>query len=111
MAPGTSSGPPGTGMRPGSGVSTCVFPLTLQFNCFLPIKARKAPGTGQRLRTGVAPSGPGTQAAQGIAINASVNLSDRPVTGQGVMGMKTSGLSFSIAYIQILWFLNKYCDD
>lgn len=38
--------------------------------------------------SGVAPSGPGTQAAQGYALSASVNVSDRPVTGQGVMGMK-----------------------
>lgn len=59
--------PPGTGLRPGSG--------------------RKAPGTA-RLRTGIAPSGPGTQAAQGIAISANVNVSDRPVTGHGVVGMK-----------------------
>jgi hypothetical protein len=44
-----------------------------------------------RLRTGVAPSGPGTQAAQGFALNASVNLSERPVTGQGVMGIKAQG--------------------
>jgi hypothetical protein len=29
------------------------------------------------------------QAAQGVSLNASVNVSDRPVTGQGVMGMKT----------------------
>lgn len=76
MRPGTntrgslnsSSGqPPGTGVRPGSG--------------------RKVPGTA-RLRTGVAPSGAGTEAAQGIALSASVNVSDRPVTGHGVMGMK-----------------------
>eukprot|EP01031_Cornospumella_fuschlensis_P026278 gene26278-31744_t len=67
----SSSGmPPGTGMRPGSG--------------------RKAPGTA-RLRTGVAPTGPGTQAAQGIALSANVNVSDRPVTGHGMMGMKTQG--------------------
>lgn len=66
---GSSGGqPPGTSARPGSG-------------------ARKVPGTA-RLRTGVAPSGPGTQAAQGIALSASVNVSDRPVTGHGVMGMK-----------------------
>ncbi len=39
----------------------------------------------------MAASGAGTQAAQGISINASVNVSDRPVTGQGVMGMKTQG--------------------
>ena len=74
--PGTSSGmPPGTGFssRPGSGMS------------------RKPPGTG-RLRTGVAPSGPGTEAAQGVALSASISVLDRPVTGQGVMGMKTQGL-------------------
>lgn len=62
MGLGTSAG-----IRPGSG--------------------RKPPGSA-RLRTGVAPSGPGTQAAQGFALSASVNVSDRPVTGQGVMGMK-----------------------
>ena len=72
---GTSSGgmnnnPPGTGMRPGSG--------------------RRPPATS-RLRTGVAPTGPGMQAAQGLTLNASINVSDRPVTGQGVMGMKTQG--------------------
>ena len=65
--------PPGTGMRPGSGVA-----------------GRKPPGTA-RLRTGMAPSGPGTQAAQGVALSASINVMDRPVTGQGVMGMKTQG--------------------
>ena len=71
--PGTSGGqPPGTGFRPGSGIG------------------RKPPGTG-RLRTGVAPSGPGTQAAQGVALSASISVLDRPVTGQGVMGMKTVG--------------------
>eukprot|EP00981_Chlorochromonas_danica_P002751 scaffold537_cov180-Ochromonas_danica.AAC.56 len=62
--------PPGTGMRPGSG--------------------RRPPGTA-RLRTGVAPSGPGTQAAQGLALSANVNVSDRPVTGHGMMGMKVQG--------------------
>ena len=71
--PGTSGGqPPGTGLRPGSGIG------------------RKPPGTG-RLRTGGAPSGPGTQAAQGVALSASISVLDRPVTGQGVMGMKTQG--------------------
>lgn len=72
-APGTSAGaPPGTGMnRPGSGMS-------------------RPPGTA-RLRTGIAPSGPGTQAAQGISIQTNVNVSDRPVTGQGMMGMKAQG--------------------
>lgn len=68
----SSSGgqPPSTAARPGSG--------------------RKPPGTG-RLRTGVAPSGAGTQAAQGIALSANVNVSERPVTGHGVMGMKAQG--------------------
>mmetsp|Transcript_7547 Transcript_7547/g.11198 ORF Transcript_7547/g.11198 Transcript_7547/m.11198 type:complete len:604 (-) Transcript_7547:179-1990(-) len=68
---GTASGPPGTGARPGSG--------------------RRPPGTASRLRTGVAPTGPGMQAAQGVSLSASINVSDRPVTGQGVMGMKTQG--------------------
>ena len=75
--------PPGTGgVRPGSG--------------------RRAPGTA-RLRTGVAPSGPGTQAAQGLALNASVNVSERPVTGQGMKGMTAQGqgtgrLVYDVAY-------------
>lgn len=34
--------------------------------------------------------GPGTQAAQGIALQTNVNVADRPVTGQGMMGMKQS---------------------
>jgi hypothetical protein len=68
---GSSAGlPPGTGMRPGSG--------------------KKPPSTA-RLRTGVAPSGPGTQAAQGLALSANVNVSDRPVTGHGVKGMTSQG--------------------
>ena len=45
---------------------------------------------------GVAPSGPGTQAAQGFALSASVNVSDRPVTGQGVMGMKVQSSTTGI---------------
>jgi hypothetical protein len=67
-APGTASGPPGTGgVRPGSG--------------------RRPPATS-RLRTGMVNTGPGMQAGQGLALNASINVADRPVTGQGVMGMK-----------------------
>ena len=70
--PGSSGGaPPGTGIRPGSG--------------------RKPPGTASRLRTGAAPSGPGTEAGQGFALAASVNVMERPVTGQGVMGMRSQG--------------------
>ena len=34
--------------------------------------------------------GAGTQAAGGVALNVSVNVTDRPMTGQGVMGMKSS---------------------
>ena len=33
--------------------------------------------------------GRGTQAAVGVSLNASVNVSDRPVTSQGMMGMKS----------------------
>jgi intraflagellar transport protein 74 len=71
MRPGSGMGgvPPGTGLRPGSG--------------------RKPPGTG-RLRTGFA-AGPGTEAATGVAISANVNVTDRPMTGQGVKGMKVQG--------------------
>lgn len=73
---GSSGGaPPGTGgmRRPGSG--------------------------GPRLRTGAAPSSAGTLAAQGNAINANVNVSERPVTGQGVKGMKAaSGGSGRLVY-------------
>lgn len=54
--------PPGTAARPGSG--------------------RRPPATA-RLRTGMA-SGPGTMAAQGLALSANVNVSDRPMTGHGV---------------------------
>lgn len=69
---GSSGGPPpGTGMRPGSGV-------------------RKPPGTG-RLRTGAPSSTAGHEAGQGFALNTAVNVSERPVTGQGVMGMKAQG--------------------
>ena len=53
-----------------------------------PASGKRAPGTA-RLRTGIAASGPGMQAAQGVALNASINVSDRPMTGQGVMGMRT----------------------
>jgi hypothetical protein len=52
-----------------------------------PGSGRKPPGTG-RLRTGVAPSGSGTIAGQGAALNAAVHVSERPVTGQGVKGMR-----------------------
>ena len=40
--------------------------------------------------TGVA-TGAVTQAAVGVALNTSINVSDRPVTGQGVTGMKGGG--------------------
>jgi hypothetical protein len=81
---GSSGGaPPGTGRRPGSGML-------------------RGPGTA-RLRTGVQPSGAGLEAAQGVALSASVNVSGRPVTGQGVKGMKaqsntTGRLVYDSAY-------------
>ena len=73
--PGSRGGaPPQTGMgmqRPMSGT-------------------RRPPGTAQRLYTGQS-SGPGLQAAQGVALAASINVADRPMTGQGVMGMRAQG--------------------
>jgi hypothetical protein len=72
--PGSSGGaPPGTSMRPGSG--------------------RRPPSSGQRLKTGAVNTSAGTQAAQGVALSASVNVHDRPVTGQGMMGMRVSTAS------------------
>lgn len=61
-----SQAPPGTGARPGSG--------------------KRPPGTASRLNTGMMARG--TVAAVGVSLNASVNVSDRPLTGQGVMGMR-----------------------
>lgn len=62
-----------------------------------PGSGRKVPGTA-RLRTGVAPTGAGMEAAGGYALNASVNVSERPVTGQGVKGMKSQGHGGRIVY-------------
>jgi intraflagellar transport protein 74 len=60
--------PPGTAsLRPGSGM-------------------KRPPGTANRLST--ASMGRGTEAAVGVSLNANINVSDRPVTGQGMMGMK-----------------------
>ncbi len=74
--------PPGTSMnRPGSGIGGGL-----------------RPGSG-RLRTG-APAGPGTQAAQGYAIQASVNVSDRP----GLLS-----LLFLVSRFNSLASLNLYC--
>jgi len=67
MIGGAGGAPPGTGIRPGSGMRTALR-------------------TGQ---TGL--YGAGNQAAQGVALNMSVNVTDRPMTGQGVMGMKAGG--------------------
>lgn len=101
---GTAAGgvPPGTSARPGSGrrppgtgrLKTGVMPLTrntlshyfhyLLLTLFLSLSLLPS------LCLGVA-TGAGTQAATGFALNASVNVSDRPVTGQGMMGMKLHG--------------------
>lgn len=45
------------------------------------------PATG--MRTGVPPGTAGRQAAYGQSLQADVHVSDRPVTGQGMMGMRT----------------------
>ncbi|CAM9166558.1 unnamed protein product [Chrysoparadoxa australica] len=43
-----------------------------------------------RMRTGQVPSTPSREAAMGIALSADLKVSERPVTQQGMMGMKTS---------------------
>ncbi|KAG5180491.1 intraflagellar transport protein 74 [Tribonema minus] len=64
-APPTSSGqmPPGTGLRT---------------------------GTGMRMRTGAAPPTASREAAYGVALTHEVNVDNRPVTQQGMSGMRTS---------------------
>lgn len=56
-----------------------------------PMSGRRPPATGQRLFTGQTTSAAGTQAAGGVALQASINVADRPMTGQGVMGMRVQG--------------------
>jgi intraflagellar transport protein 74 len=47
------------------------------------------PGTGQRMATGSQQRlGTGQQAAQGMSIQKDVSISDRPVTQQGMMGIR-----------------------
>uniref|UniRef100_K3WFZ0 Uncharacterized protein n=1 Tax=Globisporangium ultimum (strain ATCC 200006 / CBS 805.95 / DAOM BR144) TaxID=431595 RepID=K3WFZ0_GLOUD len=95
-APGTSSGRPGTGqgsgMRPGTGQG------------LNPIVNGGRPGTGQRSMLGSSAGGrpltgrlgtgqqvpmtPGQTAGYGVSLNTEVNVSDRPVTQQGMMGMR-----------------------
>jgi len=70
MVPGTAQRVPGTGMRTAAG-------------------QRGMLGTA-RLRTGMA-AGPGNVAAVGVGMQTAVNVSDRPVTQQGMSGMKTAG--------------------
>lgn len=48
----------------------------------------RPPGTG-RLRTGQV-SAVGTQAAQGISLQSSISIADRPMTGQGMSGMRNA---------------------
>ncbi|TMW61353.1 hypothetical protein Poli38472_012544 [Pythium oligandrum] len=89
--PGTSSGQrPGTGSgaRPGTGQSLnpIVRPGTGQRSSLGSSAGR--PLTG-RLGTGQAvPATPGQTAGFGISLNTEVNVSDRPVTQQGMMGMR-----------------------
>jgi len=64
MRPGTGMGRPGTGRRPGTGV---VPPS----------------------RMGTARQGPINTA--GVGLNTDMNISDRPVTQQGLSGMRTAG--------------------
>lgn len=93
-APGTSSGRPGTGagQRPGTGQG------------LNPIVTGGRPGTGQRSALGSSaggrpltgrlgtgqqvPATPGQTAGFGVSLNTEVNVSDRPVTQQGMMGMR-----------------------
>ncbi|KAH7485235.1 hypothetical protein KRP22_006399 [Phytophthora ramorum] len=107
--PGTSSGQrPGTGAgggsngaapvgglpsgRPGTGQSlnpiTGARPGTGQRGMLLSASGGR-PLTG-RLGTGQqAPATPGQTAGFGVSLNTEVNVSDRPVTQQGMMGMRT----------------------
>lgn len=89
--PGTSSGQrPGTGsgQRPGTGqgLNPIVRPGTGQRSSLGSSAGR--PLTG-RLGTGQAiPATPGQTAGFGVSLNTEVNVSDRPVTQQGMMGMR-----------------------
>merc|ERR1719331_2575065 len=68
MPPGTGmAGRPMTGMRPGTGM-------------------RQPPGS----RQGTARAGPVNMS--GVGMNTSMNISDRPVTQQGLSGMRTAGM-------------------
>lgn len=63
----------GTGMRPGSGM------------------VGAPPGTGMRVPgTGMRPPGTGAN-AQGVGMVTNVEINARPVTQQGMSGMKTAG--------------------
>ncbi|KAJ0403703.1 hypothetical protein ATCC90586_007514 [Pythium insidiosum] len=90
--PGTSSGQrPGTGARPGTGqqqgLNPIVRPGTGQRAALGSSAGR--PLTGARLGTGQAvPATPGQTAGFGVSLNTEVTVSDRPVTQQGMMGMR-----------------------
>jgi hypothetical protein len=118
MIGGVGGAPPGTGIRPGSGMRTalrtgqgefsfyptCAMCYVLCAGCYVLctmyyIKSRVRAtrvhcviGTLTPPTSTTSPSqvGAGTQAAGGVALNMSVNVTDRPMTGQGVMGMKSS---------------------
>uniref|UniRef100_H3HB40 Uncharacterized protein n=1 Tax=Phytophthora ramorum TaxID=164328 RepID=H3HB40_PHYRM len=83
---GLPSGRPGTGQslnpitgaRPGTGQRG----MLLSASGGRPLTGRL--GTGQQ-----APATPGQTAGFGVSLNTEVNVSDRPVTQQGMMGMRT----------------------
>ncbi|CAM9789148.1 unnamed protein product [Pylaiella littoralis] len=64
--------PPGTGMRMATG------------------QRGGRPMSG-RMRTGQVTAGPSREAAYGVALSQEVKVTDRPVTQQGMSGMKTAG--------------------
>lgn len=76
--PGTGQGlHPITGIRPGTGQRG----MLSSASDGRPLTGRL--GTGQQ-----APATPGQTAGYGISLNTEVNVSDRPVTQQGMMGMR-----------------------
>ena len=68
--------PMSRGGRPGTGGQRSMM-----------VSSAGRPGTG-RLGTGQTPSTPGQTAGYGSSLNTEVNVTDRPVTQQGMMGMR-----------------------
>lgn len=65
-------------MRPGTG------------NRGMMVSSSGRPGTQSRLGTGQKPGTPGQTAGGGVSLNTQVNVKDRPVTQQGMMGMRVA---------------------